>query len=123
MKEHAESIDPDRVVERVAVKPGSDRGGGKSRKYTNDGDNAQRLFGTLFRDQRIDHHDDDAEDAQHYLRQDANVVNGRDHRPITCEITWVACAVAGTAACVIAENCLSAAETAGSMEFSHSVGA
>ena len=85
--------------------------------------NAQRLLATLFGNQRIDQHHEDAEDAQHQLRKNPDVVDGRNHRPITCQKCFVSYGSRSELqpGCM-PENCLSAADTDGSMECSHSRG-
>ena len=54
----------------------------------------------LRRKHRIDQHDHDAEDAQHQLWQDPNVVDCWDHRPNTVMRAFEICVIAGAAAWV-----------------------
>ena len=81
------------------------------------------FFESCLGNDRIHQHDEDAEDGKHHLGKDPDVVNGRNHRPITCIracVTWVA---EGAAAWNPLENCLSAKETDGSIECSQRLGA
>src|SRR5215472_12726374 len=126
MEEDTEGIDTDRVIEGAAVEAGLICRGGKSGQESHDRNHSQRLFRALLWHERIDDHDSDAEDAQHNLRQNADVVDGRNHRPATSAafgrtlaasggrgicVEWM---TTGVGASFAPENCLSAALTAGS---------
>src|ERR1039457_7327 len=133
MEKYAKGVDPDHVVEALAIKASLVGSRGERRKCTHQRHDAKRLLRSLLGKHRVHHHDDDAEDAQHQLRKDPNVVNGRNHRPITCSRAciplraksartndpgaWAACAWTAL------ENCRRVAATAGSMECSQSMGA
>ncbi len=84
MKEDTEGVDAHHVEERVAIILGLVSSGREPGQNADQRNDAQRLLGVVGGDDRIHHHDEDAEDAEHQLRKDPDVVNGRNHRPITC---------------------------------------
>ena len=84
MEEDAERVHPDHIEEGVAVKMSLVKSGGKRRQRPDHGDDAEGLLRVLLWYDRIDQHDEDAEEREHQLWKYPDVVNGRNHRPITC---------------------------------------
>src|SRR5271169_3287908 len=123
MKEDAEGVDAHHVIESVAVVSGLEDGGRESREHADEGDYAERLLRVVCGDERIHQHDQNAEDGEHQLREDPDVVDGRNHRPITCKRAWVTSEAVEAEACTPPKNCFRANETEGSIECSQRFGA
>src|ERR1019366_10143324 len=123
MKENAEGIDAHHVVERFAVIGRLIEGRGQACQHADERYDTQGFLRVLRGNDRIHQHYQDAEDGEHHFWEDPDIVNGRNHRPITCIRAWVTWAAEGAAACTPLENCLSAKETDGSIECSHRLGA
>src|SRR4051794_16765686 len=108
MKEDAERIHPHHAEESVAIVLRLDPGGRQPGEHPDQRDHARSFVVALGRKYRIDQHDEDAEDAQHQLWQDPNVVDCWNHRPNTVMNALETCVIAGAEACVAASTCFSA---------------
>src|SRR5882724_7475988 len=116
MKENAEVIHAHHAREAFAGVLRLKEDGYKAGERADESDEAQSLGGALFLNDRIQHHNQHAENAEHKFRQDADVVGAGRRENLDGQAHWPT-----TRADTCANGCKSA-WTAGSMALSQRIG-